>query len=79
MEKNKTPQIRLKGLKSIPIRIPNAKVSLNIINMVNQIIDEKKTISIKSTIELETQIDQLVYELYELTKEEIAIVEASIN
>ena len=38
-------------------------------------IEEKKQNPAADTTDLENQIDQLVYQLYELTEEEIAIVE----
>ena len=45
-----------------------------IINLVDQIIELKKQSPNTDTSILETQIDQLVYQLYELTSEEIKIV-----
>lgn len=48
------------------------------INLVNQIISLKQQNPSADTTELETQIDKLVYELYDLTEEEIAIVEGSV-
>jgi hypothetical protein len=42
---------------------------------VNQLLDEKKKSPTADTTTLETQIDQLVYKLYDLTEEEIKIIE----
>jgi len=45
-------------------------------------LEQKKAASTGSatdTTAIETQIDQLVYKLYDLTDEEIAIIEGSIN
>ncbi|MCU0446760.1 MAG: N-6 DNA methylase [Microscillaceae bacterium] len=57
------------------------KISLNeqkpIINLVEQILDLKKTNPNADTSALEKEIDQLVYELYGLTEEEIRLVEGS--
>jgi hypothetical protein len=44
-------------------------------NLVKTVMDKKKTNEKADTTDLETQIDQLVYQLYELTDEEIKIVE----
>jgi type II restriction/modification system DNA methylase subunit YeeA len=43
--------------------------------IVNQILTAKKSDSKADTTALETEIDQLVYQLYELTAEEIKIIE----
>jgi hypothetical protein len=60
-------------IKKLPIK----KAEIKIQNEVAELVD--KVISIKKdgleTIDLENQIDQLVYQLYELTEEEIKIIE----
>jgi hypothetical protein len=43
--------------------------------LVDKIIETKRQTDEADTTALEAQIDQLVYQLYELTAEEIAIVE----
>ena len=43
--------------------------------MVDDILTKKKQNSFEDTTNLEDEIDRLVYELYGLSKEEIAIVE----
>lgn len=48
-----------------------------IVNLVNQILEIKKENSEADTSELEEKIDQLVYELYDLTDEEIKVIEES--
>jgi hypothetical protein len=50
-----------------------------IIEIVNKILALKKENPIADTTDLEAKIDQLIYQLYELTEEEIAIVEGSIE
>ncbi len=47
--------------------------------MNKQIITTKKANQQADTITLEAEIDQLVYELYGFTREEIAIVEESVQ
>ena len=51
----------------------------DIVEIVNQIISTKSTDIASDTSELENEIDQIVYLLYDLTPEEIAIVEAAEN
>ena len=46
---------------------------------VDQILTAKKANPQTDTAALEAEIDQLVYELYGLTEEEIAIVEESVG
>ena len=46
-----------------------------IIDLVNTILEAKSQDSKADTTELEKQIDQLVYILYDLTDEEIALIE----
>ena len=47
--------------------------------LINQILFLKKSDPQADTSTLEAEIDQLVYELYGLTADEIAIVEESVN
>ncbi|MFC2188146.1 Eco57I restriction-modification methylase domain-containing protein [Fulvivirgaceae bacterium LMO-SS25] len=56
----------------IPNKLENASL---IGEIVNTIINLKKTNHLTDTTELENQIDQLVYELYGLNEEEINIIE----
>jgi hypothetical protein len=56
-----------------------ATVPNDIESKVIQIFDLKKVNSEADTNVLEVEIDQLVYELYGLTEDEIAIVEQSTN
>jgi hypothetical protein len=62
-------------LKKIPIIIPAEQSQNDIADYVKQIIAKKE--KGEDTTDLENQIDQLVYQLYELTEEEIAIIENS--
>jgi hypothetical protein len=58
------------------IPIPNNLINpYPIAKLVKDILSTKKQNPTANTIELETKIDQLVYQLYGLTEEEIAIVE----
>lgn len=48
-------------------------------DLVMKVMEQKKLNEKTDTAELESQIDQLIYQLYDLTEEEIAIVENSIK
>ncbi len=50
---------------------------LKLANLVDEIMDLKKENLSENTSLLENQIDQLVYQLYNLTPEEIQIIESS--
>ncbi|RPA67494.1 hypothetical protein EF405_16130 [Cyclobacteriaceae bacterium YHN15] len=62
-------------ISNLPIIIPNASYQDKIIDFVEKILDSKRSNKNKSILEYENHIDQLVYELYGLTEEEIRIVE----
>ena len=61
----------------IPIIQPEQKVLIG--EIVNQILDAKRTNPDAEVSALENQIDQIVYLLYDLTSEDIAIVEGMAN
>ncbi|MEZ4527399.1 MAG: TaqI-like C-terminal specificity domain-containing protein [Desulfobacterales bacterium] len=62
-------------IELLPIKSPNKKQENEIENMVNRILTAKKQNPKADTTALEKEIDRMVYKLYGLTKEEIAIVE----
>lgn len=62
-------------VKEFPIIKASDDKQNNIITFVDEIIYAKCTNPNKDTTALETEIDRLVYQLYGLTEEEIAIVE----
>jgi hypothetical protein len=59
-------------------KIPAAEQQF-FITLVNQILDAKRTNPDADVSELENEIDQIVYSLYDLTDEEIAIVKGAEN
>lgn len=59
----------------IPINLSHQN---KISKLVKEILTQKKKNSTYNTIDLESQIDQLVYEMFGLTEDEIAIVEGKI-
>ena len=63
--------------KELPIPDIAPEQQISIVQLVDQILDAKRTDPDMDTTELEKEIDHLVYALYDLTSEEIAVVEAS--
>jgi hypothetical protein len=65
--------ISVQALNPLKIVVPNEAQETQMNNLVDQIITQKQ--QNQDTTTLEKEIDQLVYQLYELTDEEIKIVE----
>ena len=61
-----------------PITDANQHLATQIEELVEKIIFAKQTDSDADTSTLENEIDKLVYELYNLTEKEIAIVEGAV-
>jgi hypothetical protein len=68
-------QVKTVDIKNLPFVIPNDTLQIKLTELVDQILTLKSQDSSADTTALETQIDQLVYQLYELTEEEIKIME----
>ena len=64
--------------KELPIPDVASEQQIPIIELVDQILDAKRTDPDLDTSDLENEIDNLVYGLYNLTEDEIAIVEGSV-
>jgi adenine-specific DNA-methyltransferase len=76
MEKDRPlAQVKPTILSNLPIEVSNEKLVIKIESLVDQIIVNKESHHNVGTIILEKEIDQIVYQLYELTEEEIEIVE----
>jgi hypothetical protein len=73
------PKIKIGEFRELPIPKEIKLFSEAIDSKVVSILNENKQNPSTDTTELEKQIDQLVYQHYELTEEEIAIVEGSIQ
>lgn len=67
--------IKPKYIEQLPLVFKNENKKL-IENFVNKIIEGKK--NGVDTAALETEIDNLVYKLYDLTTDEIKIIEGSV-
>lgn len=71
-------QIDKEPLLNIPLPQPDVQTQQLIINLVNQIILLKQDYINADTSEQEAEIDKIVYQLYDLTDDEIKIVEESL-
>ena len=74
------PKILVSDIKQFPIhkKIPKT-IEKNIKSKVSQILSQKQANPAADTTALEAEIDQIVYKLYGLTKDEIKIVEKSVE
>lgn len=70
-------QLIWKYFSQIPIATGNEPARQNIAELVDEILSIKKQNPAADTTTLEQKIDRLVYGLYELTEEEIEIVESA--
>lgn len=71
-------QIDKTPLLGIPLPIESTEQTI-ITTAVDQLLSAKKSDINANTLEIEAQIDSLVYDIYGLTKEEISIVEETIS
>jgi adenine-specific DNA-methyltransferase len=77
MQRNTFPQFKVNELANFPLPKDRQKKQADIAKLVKQILAAKKGNPEAELTQLERQIDQMVYELYGLTPEEIAVVEGS--
>ena len=71
-------QVDKEPLLAVPLPKPDTldkNIEMNVINLVDKILTTKKQNPETDTSALEAEIDQLVYQLYGLTEQEIAIIE----
>ena len=70
-------EVKAMHLDQLPIKLADNSTQEKIETLVDQILTKKSQDYSADTSDLENQIDQLVYQLYELTEEEIKIIEGS--
>ena len=70
-------EVKIVNLEKLPISNANFKYQNAIANIVAKILAAKRTNPQADTSKLEAEIDQLVYQLYGLTEEEITIIEGN--
>lgn len=69
------PKIRIKQARTLPIPAATPEKQQTIINLVNGILDIKKTDFTADTQKIENNIDLLVYQLYGLTYDEVLVID----
>ena len=72
-----TPHIGVKGLNTLPYPTIDARTQNEIVGIVEKIISEKKIN--KNTSKYEKKINKIVYTLFDLTEDEISIIENGTN
>ena len=78
-EKGKSQaQVKIKVVRELPVVVPTEEEQLPIIALVDEILEAKAADPCADTAKKEEKIDKLVYALYDLTDDEIAIVEGSV-
>lgn len=73
------PKAKIGQCRMLPICIDKDVTQNEISLLVDEILKIKQETPTADTSKLETEIDQLVYQLYELTDEEIEIIEESVG
>lgn len=71
------PKIKKEPIESLPIKEADKEAIEKNSNLVEEILRKKTQDPTADTTDLENQIDQLVYQLYDLTEEEIKIIESA--
>ena len=71
-------QVKVKVVRELPIAMPAKKEQTPIIDLVDEILEAKAGNPNADTAMQEEEIDKRVYQLYNLTEDEIAIVEGSV-
>ena len=74
-----TRELRKIFMETVQIKEANNDIYAKIVKIVEEIIAMKQSHFISESVNLEKEIDQLVYQLYGLTQEEIEIVESSFS
>jgi len=71
------PQFKINELASFPIPTCGKEQEKQLAELANKIMIAKEADFNADTIALETEIDRLVYQLYGLTEDEIAVIEGT--
>ena len=74
-KKDDFTQLTLNDIRSIKFPYPSKKIESKFSSLVDKILAAKKADSKADTVAWEEEIDRLVYKLYDLTEEEIKVVE----
>lgn len=68
-------QVKIRNVKDLPVVIPNPKTQGILAELVDQVISRGHPYSVHTMSDEKAEINRLVYDLYGLTEEEIAVVE----
>ena len=69
------PQVRISSVENLPIKITEKNIQEGIENLVNKILRIKTQDISTDTSDFEKQIDELVYNIYGINKDEIKLIE----
>ncbi|HNP20136.1 MAG TPA: TaqI-like C-terminal specificity domain-containing protein [Fulvivirga sp.] len=69
------PKIKVNELKRLPFKLPNNETEKKLADSAMEILEGKEKNPNFDSTDIENNIDQLVYKLYDLTEEEIEIIE----
>lgn len=72
-------QFQAPQLRVMPVKKPSERIDREVSDAVRRILVAKMRNPKADTSTLESEIDQLVYQLYGLTPEEIAVIEESVG
>ena len=71
------PQVKLTHLKKLPIVLPGEQLGKDLAVLADKIVNTKRDNPSADTSLWESEIDNLVYRLYDLSEEEIEMIEES--
>lgn len=69
------PQVRISSIENLPIKITEKNIQQEIEKIVDQILSLKAQDISNDTLDLEKQIDELVYKVYDIDQVEIKLIE----
>ncbi len=69
------PKIKVNELKRLPYKLPNETIESKLIDLVTEIIYSKENDPDFDSTALESEIDDIVFKLYDITEEEIKLIE----
>ena len=76
-EKSRGPiEFKQSGIASFPVAAETIAQKADLSDLVQQILNDPDSLEV---FDIEQEIDQLIYELYELTETEIALIEEESN
>ena len=71
-------QVKVKIVRELPVVLPSKEDRFRINELVESVLLEKANNPLADTSALESQIDQIVYQIYRLTDDEIAVVNEGV-